>query len=117
MNHYISPAAKAIIDLICREYALQAERAVGGWIDNDKVEGCLLERLSALSKKNPDLKAFLARHSEIPQREDEDPALPWAEDPREAMDNFVTDKTAKPQPLDRVTDENWIMPAPGERVC
>lgn len=117
---YISPNAKAIIQTICDEYALQADRVAGGFIEPDAVQRCLLERLNAKSSKDQALRAFLSDVGPISREDDESPDRVWAEDPRDDSFNEVRKGTSTPTGLMRnaVRVEDEIdHPLPGERIC
>lgn len=104
----ITNNAKGIISIIAYEVRLQDQRVAGGHINQGQVMGCVLERLSAKAKSNVDLKTFLTTVAYVPESEDIDPSVPWAEDQREQRQNVVTDREHEVE-----TD----FPTPGERVC
>ena len=88
----ITQNARGLISIIGYEYELQMTRLRGEHIKQGDVMPCLLERLKAKSKTNVVLKIFLETLAYIPPVEDEGKDYPWAEDPREGMDNFVSEK-------------------------
>jgi hypothetical protein len=87
----ITQNARTLVTIIAQEAALQYERESKGHIGRALVIPCLMERLKAKSKSNVDLKIFLETLAFIPQVEDEGKDFPWAEDPREGMEQFVSD--------------------------
>jgi len=87
----ITQNARGLISIIGTEYEMQLKRCAGGHIKQGDMMSCLIERLKAKSKTNVDLKVFLETLAFVPQAEDEGEDFPWAKDPREIMDNFVSD--------------------------
>ena len=89
----ITQNAKTLIGIIGAEYQLQTDRMRKGFIATPEILPFTLERLKAKAKTNVDLKIFLETLAYIPQVEDEGLDYPWAEDPREANDNIVSQGT------------------------
>ena len=116
----ITNNAKGLISIIAYEVRLADERIKMGAITQGQALGCILERLSAKAKSNVDLKTFLTTLAHIPDKDDEDPDLPWAKDLREPMEHFVDKRTGEsrgtgPGPVPIEDDNHW--PLPGERIC
>ena len=83
--------AKRLINIISLEVLKANRRVHDEHIGHTQVAGCVLEGLYAKAKKDVDLKTFLNTMAFIPNVEDEDPSLPWAEDRRVTRQNVVTD--------------------------
>ena len=104
----ITSNAKNIINQIAKEVRLADLRRGEGFIKQAQVEGAILEGLSALGKRDVDMKTFLTTMSYIPPEDDYDDDREWAEDRRDQRTNVVTD---------REQEYNHEFPTPGERVC
>lgn len=121
MTKYVSKTARQLLEIICSEHALQAERVAGGWIEPEQVIPCLIERLNARSMRDEDLRAFLAFEGYIPKDDDESQEREWAADPRPPNMHVARQSTSEPEP-ERIRDEAWIngswdFPMPGERIA
>jgi len=120
MSKYVSENAKRLIEIICKEHALQAERVAGGWIQPEQVQACIIERLNARANRDEDVKAFLQTTASVPENEDNDSDLPWAKDPRPPC-MLTVDHRPQREGYQSMRDDNWIeerdFPVPGERVC
>lgn len=118
MTRYVSQNAKDLLEIICREHALQAERVAGGFIERDQVMTCLVERLNARSAKNESLRQFLASDGYIPPIEDESPDVGWAKDPRPPSMHVAHQGTSESNG-DRARDPDWEAPwpGPGDRIA
>ena len=117
---YVSPHAREIIETICAEYALQADRVAGGFLDPDKVQACLIERLNAKSIKSDAMRHFLSDVGPIPADDDTSPDREWAEDPRDDSFNEVRHGPSSPTGIKRnakVVEDELDHPMPGERIC
>lgn len=118
MKIVITKNARALVATISKELKLQQDRAAGGHIPADQVENCLIERLNAIAKRNPSMRAFLTYVGPIDPREDEDKDVAWAKDPREGREHIVQSVRDTPEGSvggRRTPDAPW--PEPGERVC
>lgn len=120
MRNIITKHAREMLALIIKEHELQLQRYQGGFIGADQVERGLIERLNAIGKNNPGMRAFLTYVGPIPKSEDEDPDKPWADDPREGRRHVVHSKRDKAEgklgvPRKWEDDPEW--PEPGERIC
>lgn len=82
----ITNNAKRQINTIVEEFRMQDDRVRKGFIDRSQALPCLYERLQRRAVKDPDLRKFLDDVGFIHHREDEDPNLPWAHDPRPAAE-------------------------------
>lgn len=78
----ITANAKQLISTIVEEYRMQDDRVRKGFIERHQALPYLHERLQRLAMKDPNLRKFLDDVGYIDHREDEDPTLPWAPDPR-----------------------------------
>lgn len=117
---YVSPHAKGLISIICDEFALQAERVAGGFLEPDRVQECLIERLNLRSRKDPALRAFLEDVGPISRADDDSPDRPWAPDPREDSFHEVRNGPGTPSGLKksaRRVEEELDHPMPGERIA
>jgi hypothetical protein len=83
---FTTEAAKSLVTIIGKEYLMGQRRVEAGFIKEDKMLGTVLERLNRMACQNINLRRFLDEVGFIPEEEDEDPSLPWAEDPRDPRD-------------------------------
>ena len=86
MRQFTSEAAKSLITIIGTEYRMGQIRVDRNFIDQDKMLGCLFERLNLLACQNINLRKFLDNTGHIPIEEDERMDLAWARDPRDDED-------------------------------
>ena len=118
----ITNNAKGLISIIAYEVRLVDTRLAGGHIEQGQAAGCIYERLQAKAKDNVDLKTFLTTFAHIPENEDKDSDLPWAEDKREKASHLVSRQTGESKGIGpgggvRFEDDEAPFPQPGERVC
>ena len=118
MKIIITKNARALVSTILKEHELQMERYMKDFIERDQIEQCLIERLNAIGKRSPSMRAFLTYVGPIDPREDDDKDVAWAKDPREGrrhVVNSVRDTAEGTVGGAQSPDAPW--PEPGERVC
>lgn len=120
MKVAITKNARNLIAVITKEYKLQQDRVAGGHIPADQLENCLTERLHAIARRDPSMRAFLTYVGPIDPRDDDDPNKPWAKDPRMGRRHVVLSKRDKAEGSlgggpNFEDDRPW--PSPGERIA
>lgn len=120
MKNIVTKNARSLVQLITKEYELQRQRAEGGYIETDRIEEYLIERLNAIGKRNKSVRAFLTYVGPIDPKDDDDPDKPWAKDPREGRRHVVLSKRDTSEGVlgaskDFESDRPW--PEPGERIA
>lgn len=120
MRITVTPNARRLLSLFAREIRLQQDRVRGGHIKDVDAERFVIERLVAMGKSDPAVQAFLTYVGPISPKEDEDPDVAWAADPREGREhvvNSVRDKAEGVVGVPRKWEDDRPWPSPGERIA